>query len=303
MTGWVLLWCLGMGLAAFLLPWWERRSFRELAPLCFALLLGALLGAGLGVAWGKARWAVLTNGGVPGNVFGASLFLGFLTTLVLTLLARWPAVETPLDVVWLALALNAGMGVGLFGVGALGQTKVDFWLLVSFPPLGAGAGAVWGGSLSFHRLWVRLALLVGAVLVAGLAAAVTVLAGRYAPAPWLGWATALWWVLLGVAVGQRSDEKLIRPQLVEEAGFGLLPPQAVEAGSRFLRRCGGALARRWDERKALAWLLVRLAACKAYLGRQGKKQSAAAVELGRLRERARRIFGGAGGGVQSQRLA
>jgi hypothetical protein len=277
-------------------PWWERRRFRELVPLFFALLLGALLGAG----WAKVRGALSSAAAVFGGILGEAAVLGVLATSAVVVLARWPAAETPLDVTWLALAASAGMAAGGFAMTRFQAAQADPWLLVALPPLGAVVGAVWGSSLVWHKPWMRLGLFFVAAGSGGVALATTVFAARHVPGAWASWAAAFWWLLLGIAASERSDERLVRPQLAEEAGFGLLPASAVEAGSRFFRRCGRVLARRWDERKALAWLLVRLAACKAYLGRHGKKQSAAAVELGRLRERARRVFGFPADKVQSK---
>jgi len=291
-----LAWALAAGVAACLAPWWERRRFRELVPLFLALLLGALLGAG----WAKVRWELSSAAAVFGGILGEAAVLGVLATSAVVVLARWPAAETPLDVTWLALAASAGMAAGVFAMTRFQAAQADPWLLVAFPALGAVVGAVWGSSLVWHKPWMRLGLFFAAAGSGGVALATTVFAARHVPGAWASWAAAFWWLLLGLAASERSDERLVRPQLAEEAGFGLLPASAVEAGSRFSRRCGRVLARRWDERKALAWLLVRLAACKAYLGRQGKEQSAAAVELGRLRERVRRVCGFPADKVQSK---
>ncbi|MGC8917033.1 MAG: hypothetical protein ACP5NF_08650 [Thermoanaerobaculum sp.] len=206
---------------------------------------------------------------------------------VLGLVARWPRVETPLDVTWTGVVLGAGAGV-VAGFGALAGRGAP-WLGAAFLATGSLLGGLWGFAWLVGKSWGRLAL--GGVVLATAAVSPRLWVYLSAFESWtFSWMASLSLVALAVGAGLWAEEKVLGPQLAEEAAFGLLPPWAARRGSRFWQRFSKTWAGRRDERKAIVRLVVRLGACKAYLVAQGKRRSTAAVELGRLRERARRLF-------------
>lgn len=275
------------------LCFWERREARSLGPLWVGWAAGGLVG---GAVFGDARVpalvAVTWRWPWPG---GAVASLGVL--LIIFLWARWPRVETPLDATWMGLAVGSGAALvsGLGGFWGHGEG----WLPVACLTVGALAGSLAAVSWVSASWWWRLVLAVLSLalaisspwLWAWLAALVTF--------PGLLWLAGASLLLLASALGLWAEERVLGPQLAEEVAFGLLPPWVAERGPRFWRRFSRAWAERPDERKAMVRLVVRLAACKAYLARHGKHQSTAAVELGRLRERARRLFAPSAVGLES----
>lgn len=279
-------------LLVLLLCLWERREARDLGFLWLgwaggAVAAAAALGAGrvppLAPLFSRWPWA--------GGALASLLALA-----VLWLVARWPRVETPLDATWMGLAVGSGVGVVAGLGGFLGLS--ERWL----PVAGLTAGAVFGSLLAMAWLWPwwwgKLA-----VVSLSLGLAVPWAWGWTAFAkveePWVCWLLATSVVLLALAWGLWVEVRVLAPQLLEEVGFGLMPAWAAESGARFWRRFSRRWAARRDERKAMVRLVVRLAACKAYLQGKGKHRSTAAVELGRLRERARRLFTESEAGLES----
>lgn len=277
-------------LLVLLLCFWERREAGDLGFLWLGWACGGIAGgAALGVGRVPALAPLVSRW--PG---GGGAFASLLALAVLWLLARWPRVETPLDTTWMGIAVGSGVGLAL-GFGG----PFEPWL----PVAGVTAGAILGGVSGLAWLWPRW----GIRLVLGVLSAA--LAGGWAwgwrgflgkvGSLWALWAIAVSLVLLAVALGLWTEERVLAPQLMEEVRFGLLPPWVVAGGARFWKRLSRRWAARRDERKAMVRLVVRLAACKAYLAGKGKHRSTAAVELGRLRERARRLFTEGEAGVES----
>lgn len=278
-----LAWPLAFWLLALCLVWWDRRPWRE----AFPFLLTAPLAAGLAFLWqwlwpSQGAWARIS----PSSPLG-------LTTVVLlaTLTwARWPIAETSLDVLWLGLGMGCGAGVGLGVAWPWQQAAPHLWLAFASPAVGAVIGALWGTGWCWGKRWL-LWLVLPVSAASGLSVSWLFLwLGRQLPGVWVALALSLSLTLLALAFALWCERQEVGRQLAEEVSFGLLPPKVARLASRLEARCGRQLSPRWDERRALAHLLLRLAACKSYLARQGKKQSTAAVELGKLRERARRVF-------------
>lgn len=272
---------------------WERREFRDLGPLWVGWVAGGVVG---GAALGEGRLAVLATLALRWPWAG-TVVASVLVVLVIWLWARWPRVETPLDANWIGLAVGAGAAL-VTGVGGLGGWG-EPWLPAAVLTAGALTGSLVALSWLSAAWWWRLSLL-GVSLLSALSAPW----GWAALSSHLGLSWVLWLggggvVLLASALAVRAEMKVLGPQLAEEVSLGLLPLWAAQRGSRFWGRFSRVWARRKDERKAMVRLVVRLAACKAYLAHHGKHRSTAAVELGRLRERARRLFGPSGARVES----
>lgn len=264
--------------------WWDRRQGKELLPLFLALPVGGgpVLGW-LWLRWQPPPWLAGFDRG-----WGQVLPLATVVLVGTLFLARWPWAETPFDAAVLGLAV--GSGAGLIAAVLARGNGVGLWLPVGAPAVGATVGSLWGLSWVVPRRLLAWLLPAVAWLSAGGLAVFLWWFGQQPPQPWPSLAISACWLVLMIACALAGERRQLARQLEEEVRYGLLPPWAAAAASRWERRCGRALARRWDERKALARLLVRLAACKSYLARCGKENSAAAVELGRLRERARRLF-------------
>lgn len=215
----------------------------------------------------------------------------------LVFMARWPRVETPLDATWVGVAVGAGAGMA----AELGLVSglAEPWVAVA----GLTAGAVLGSLSGLSWRWPSsLAKLVLGGLSLGWAVGgqwLWMAAFAQVRSVWALWIAGSSVVLLALALGLWAEERVLQPQLEEEAGYGLIPLWVARAGGRFWRRFSRRWAERRDERKAMVRLVVRLAACKAYLAGKGKHRSTAAVELGRLRDRARRLFAPAPTGLES----
>lgn len=276
-----------------LLCLWERREAKDLGFLWLGWAFGGIAG---GTALGAGRVPALVAF-VSRWPWAGGACASLVALAALWLFARWPRVETPLDATWMGLAVGSGAGVvvGLGGFSGLAEP----WLPVAVLTAGVVLGSLSGIAWLWPRWWGKLAL-----GVLSLSLAVVWAWGWMAVFGQVGELWVLWFlagnvVLLAVVWGLWVEERVLAPQLLEEVGFGLIPPWVAERGARFWRRFSGSWAARRDERKAMVRLVVRLAACKAYLARKGKHQSTAAVELGRLRERVRRFFAETGAGLES----
>ncbi len=277
-------------LLVLLLCLWERRETRDLGFLWLGWACGGILG---GAALGAGRVPLLAPL-VSRWPWAGGALVSLAALAGLWLFARWPRVETPLDATWMGLAVGSGVGV-VAGLGGLSEP----WL----PVVGLTAGVVFGSLLGMTWLWPFL----GGKLAIGVLSLALVVPWAWGWAAvfvaveeaWVLWLLATSVVLLALACGLWAEARVLFPQLLEEVGFGLMPPWVAEKGARFWRRFSRRWAARRDERQAMVRLVVRLAACKAYLAGKGKHHSTAAVELGRLRERARRLFTETEAGIES----
>ncbi len=275
--------------------WWDRRKGRELLPLFLALPVGGVPVFGwLWLRWQPPTWLAGLNRG-----WGQAFLLATVVLVGTVLLARWPWAETPFDAA--VLGLVVGSGAGLIAAVLGWGNGAGVGLAVAAPAVGATVGSLWGLSWVVQRTLLTWLLPAVAWLAAGGLALFLWWFGQQPPQPWPSLAVSACWLVLMLACALAGERRELARQLEEEVRYALVPPWAAAVASQWERRCGRGLSRRWDERKALARLLVRLAACKSYLARRGKKHSTAAVELGKLRERARRLFAPAE--VESRALA
>lgn len=287
-----LLWPVGLLLVSSMLALFDRRDIGDLGPLVLAFVFGAV-GAGFW-GWRALDFFAFRQGK---DVFAlANLPLAVWALLVTLLFARWPWAETPLDFTWVGMAAGSGVSFGMALPQALGQVQLEFWLVAAGPVLGSWGATVWGWSFYSPRRWHRFGAFLVAPLVSwGIATTVIWLERRFSDLL-AGSLALVSLLLLAVAVGMVLEARELKAQLAEEVGFGLLPWAAVEAAAKWHRRLGKTLASRRSERRALARVLVRLAALKAYLVSRRKNNSAASVELGKLRERVKRVFSPPGNG-------
>ncbi|MCS7182700.1 MAG: hypothetical protein NZ869_06285 [Thermoanaerobaculum sp.] len=271
--------------SCLIVTWWERRPVEELVPLGLVAAVGFGSGALVSVLW--PSWVPqglpfsATSLLAPAGVAPVMVFLWFW--------ARWPRVETPLDAAWMGVLAGAGAGAGAT-LGMVATERYLPWLAPAVVAMGATVGSVWGlGRLVRRRLWLVAFILASLALCAGIGLLFAFSAQLAAPR-WAFWILAGSLVLLAMATGMWGEVRLLGPVLREEVGFGLLPPWVGDLGPRFSRRFSRRWSPRGDERRAMVRLVVRLGACKAYLAAKGKHQSTATVELGRLRDRAKKLF-------------
>lgn len=282
-------WPLGLLLFVCMLAFWDRREPGDLRPLVLAFVFSAM---------GAVFWRALDFPFRQGKDLFAldTLGLAFWALIVTLLSARWPWAETPLDFTWVGMAAGSGLSFGMAFAQTLGGAQPEFWLLAAGPVLGSTGATVWGWNFYSPRRWQRFATFPVALGVSWGIANSLILLGRYFPDLLPGSLALVSWLLLAVAVGMLLEARELKEQLAEEARFGLLPWEVVETSANWHRRLGRSLAFRMGERRALARVLVRLAALKAYLASRRKRNSAANVEVGKLREWVKHVFSPGGNG-------
>lgn len=267
----------------------DRPTREPLLPLALAVAAGGALGPAIAAAVGANR---------PGAVAAAGLML-----LVLTLLALFAtrAPYGPLDCAVLGAAGGAAAGaaavLALARSGAAPAVGDALGALLgcgsALAALGAGAGRA--------RLVRRPAVAVGWLALGAAAAAASL-------APWLarsrGWATTastaldvarllvpLLALVGAVVLGARFERRVFERELGEEVANGILPGEVAFVVASYPRRLRSAWWPRGDERRALVALLRRLAFRKQQLrGLRGDRLHLAGLEVGRMRDRVRRLF-------------
>jgi len=295
---------------AYLVWWLDRFRLYPLARFVAVFALAVSAGALLAARWPAPPSAALAGPAMPAAgalgeraaelaVDAARLALAALAVLAF-LLARG-RVESPVDGAVFGVA--AGVGLALPAAWLLAESAPDAGpaALLGRALAGVAAGALVGLGVAYARFDPRWSLRVAAAL-AGAIAATAVVAGAGLAAdlsrPWVEP------VLLGVAVAATAaaavalELAIARRELAEEASLGVVPGWAAEVLPRYWRRVRGAWWPRRDERRALSRLLLELAFRKHQLRRlDDGRATLYSLEVGRLRERARRLLDPARGGV------
>lgn len=294
--------------AAYLLWWLDRYRWEPLARFLEVLVLSGaatLLGAAFG--WPRSS-AGAETGGVAGFsaarapivvelgsvAISAVQLTATLAVVLLLLAAVWP-LDSPVEGAIFGIAAGSGQAVVLSLVAAVEGAASPLDALARALTLAAVA-AVIGAGLTWCRLPHALVARV-ARLIAVLAAAVMVFVAATAVAALAGsvWAEIGLAVLVAAGIPVASlavEHKVIAAELAEEVGFGVLPPWVPEVASSYRRRVRSAWWPRRDERRALVQLLDRLALRKHQWRRlTGDRANLYSLEIGRLRDRARRTLG------------
>lgn len=254
----------------------------------------ALLAAPLEPAGGAASGVLATP------AFVILLALAAVTAACLVLGLRGDALASPSAGAGLGLAFALGGVLGGPLVAAVrGQAAVRELLLHA--AVGAAFAAVLGAFAGASRLQamlpVRAALLAGGVVLGGAAAggvflafagvssrsaAAAVAAGVVAALAVIALAGGLAWIL---------ERRIVRRELDEEASLGVLPDRIPPVIASWRGVTGDDWWPRRDERWAIVELLTQLAYRKHQLRQlDGDHAAIYSLEVGRLRERARRVL-------------
>ena len=267
----------------------DRPPREPLLPLAVAIATGGMLGPALAAAAGATR---LRGAALVGLV---PLALALLT-LFLTRAAIGPLDGTLLGAAGGAAAGTAA-GLMIVRAGAAPQPADALAVLLA----GAGALAALGAGVGRARLdarpaaaagWLALGAAVGAATLApwllrpetwGRPAATALVVARFAGPPL---------VVLGAALlAARFERRVFERELGEEVGNGILPGEVALVVASYRRRLRSSWWPRGDERRALVALLRRLAFRKQQLrGLHGDRLHLAGLEVGRMRDRVRRLF-------------
>ncbi|MFH1177312.1 MAG: hypothetical protein V1750_07885 [Acidobacteriota bacterium] len=218
-----------------------------------------------------------------------------LLVLVLLLPVAGRFRETLLDGLSFGLAAGCGLGLAALVIQSLsgGYLLVE-WVGFSLL-LRAASGATLGAGLRWAELADRwpgklgrgMLTLLGTVFLFALAHTIR----SFENEPWIGGLLVLVW-LAGVGVAAAAwERRVLREQLGEEAALGVLPEELCELVADYRRRVRSDWWPRADERRVLVRLLTMLAFRKLRLrARAGEKATVRELEVGKLREQARRLL-------------
>jgi len=214
--------------------------------------------------------------------------------VLLVVLARG-RIEAPLDGVVFGAAVGVGLALPIGWLVTESEPVMRASALLASWVAPLAAAVIAGLSLACARLtprWPgRLASLLG-----GCAAAVALMVGaRLATAAtgrqWVEIAALIAAMALAAALALLVEIRVAGRELAEEARLGVVPAWVVEVLPRYWRRIRGSWWPRRDERRALSRLLLQLAFRKHRLsGLAGGRAMLCSLEVGRLRERARRLL-------------
>ena len=274
------------------------------------LVVVALLGAVVGAAGGFAGRALelvpvatsLADGtGEPWPGRAAALVVAYavIAGACLVLAVRGDAVAGPSSGVAYGLAFALG-GFLASPLVELLRGRAGVRETLAGAALGATLGAVFGAFAGATRLrasWPAKAGLVagGAVAAAaaafGVAAVFVAVSGTTAAKASAVIAAALAVVAAAAAGSWLVERRVVREELADEASLGVLPAEFAPSVASHRWFGGAGWWPRRDERWAIVGLLTQLAYRKRQLRQlEGERASIYSLEVGRLRERARRAL-------------
>lgn len=294
--------------AAFLVLWLDRFRTEPVLRLVLLACWGFLCALAFrlaGPAMGFVAGLDSTLGTSTAFPFAAGIMEELFLAFGLAAVAMSHYLDGPLDGAVFGTVTGLAFGA-LQTVAALhaGWTPASPLLPLFMTLMRATVTAAVGSSIGFAKLALRtlprVACALGAVLVAGLAQWVLVVAANRV---WDTWgarnttsnvALALVAFLLLVGVFQAAlvlERGVIARQLADEVALGVLPPWVVDVLPSYWRRIRSDWWRRRDERREIARLLTSLAFRKHQLrGLAEERARLYGLEVGRLRQRSRTLL-------------
>ncbi len=292
-----------------LMLWLDRYASEPVVPFLVAVVLGAAgawaarLAARAGHLPVPVEWVgreVTGTADLLRQAAGAALLPSLLATIAVALLCpgrRFPGLAEP-TVTGVAPTLGAGSAVVLGGEGAALSAAAAqlLWWAVSGAAVGAVMGLGRGGPRRrWNRVLVTLAPLAGVAVatLGGLLEHVRAGSGL-GPALLLAWAGVLLPLLLlvlGVVAVLALEGRQIRAELRREVELGVLPAWVVPVVSSYWKRAFGSWWVPRSERRIVARVLTTLAfRARAVRGARERLTGLRALEVGRLRQRARELL-------------
>lgn len=285
----------------------DRYRFEPVPGLVMCLSWGAIT-AGLWTFLVRPhfleRAARLPSGTWPpvAAMLAVALLLAAVQAVPLVLLGLASRLLGPVEWLTHALAIGTGLSLAVALPVALGPEPGSLpamLVLAATPVLGSALFGLGFGVLAAAR--GRLLRAYGVVLLAATPATqLTVFRtglDTARPVPdareWVLVASSLLLLASAMVAAWWLESRILEAELAEEAAHGVLPAP-VAAGATALRtRIRSAWWARRDERRALNLLLATLAFRKHALRGLGPERTRIySLEVGRLRERARRVLGG-----------
>jgi hypothetical protein len=285
----------------------DRYRFEPVPGLVMCLAWGAIA-AGLWTFLVRPlfleRAARLPGGSWPplAAMLAVAVLLAVVEAVPLVLLGLASRLLGPVEWLTHALAIGAGLSLVVALPAALGPSPGSppaVLALAATPVLGSALIGLGLGFLVAARGWVLRAY--GLVLLAitpatqltvfraGLGGAT---AGPHAR-EWVLVASSLLLLASAMAGAWWLESRILEAELAEEAEHGVLPARVAAGAAVLRRRIRSDWWARRDERRALNLLLATLAFRKHALRGLGPERARIySLEVGRLRERARRILGG-----------
>ncbi len=292
---------------SFLALWLDRNRARPLPWLLGLAAWGGGVPAVAGLLASAAGWPrpdLFLRERSPGAVAEAGAVVVLAVVLPLVVLGATRVVEGVVDAALFGLAAGAGVAVFLAALfPAEGTvTAVESALVTGLAC--AGAGATLGGGIGLGKLVLPSGRRAGGVLAAVLCGALQIVAFAAAAVSchraWpearlacdLGLAAIALLALAAVlASAGRVERRVLARQLGEEVELGVLPAWTVQVVPSYGRRIRTDWWPRRDERREIARLLTALAFRKQQLlGLSAERLHLYALEVGRLRHRARALL-------------
>jgi hypothetical protein len=291
--------------AVYLLWWLDRYRLFPLARFVAMLALAGAVGLLLAASWpaaaasqGSLAGPAMTDPSVIGAraavlaVDAGRVALAAFAVLVF-LLAR-ARIDTPLDGFIFGVAAGVGLALPSGWLLAESVPGVSGLALAGGALAPVAAGTVIGVAVTYARFNPRWAVRL-LLALAGVSVAVAVVAGARLAAkesrPWVVPLILAAAIAGALAVALAIELKAGARELAEEARLGVVPSWVPEVLPRYWRRIRASWWGRRDERRALSRLLLQLVFRKHQLRHlDDDRATLYSLEVGRLRERARRLF-------------
>ncbi len=285
----------------------DRYRFEPVPGLAMCLVWGAIT-AGLWMFLVRPLFlekaARLPSGSWPplAAMLAVAVLLAAVQAVPLVLLGLTSRLLGPVEWLTHALAIGTGLSLGVSLPAAVGPAPGSVPALLALaatPVLGSALVGLGLGLLAAARGWLLRAY--GAVVLAATPATqLTVfragldgVRSGLGAREWLLVASSLLLLASAMVGAWWLESRILEAELAEEAEHGVLPPRLAVGAAALRTRIRSDWWARRDERRALNLLLATLAFRKHALRGLGPERARLySLEVGRLRERARKVLGG-----------